>query len=799
MKHDLRYALRQLLRAPGFTAVALLTIALGIGACTAIFSVVNTVLLRPLPYPESDRLVVVRETNPPQFPEFSVAPGQYFGWLAQSSSWESLASSRSGTYNLTGRGEPQRVIAERVTANHFATLRVRPALGRDFRAEEDVPGQENVALLSHGFWQRQLGGRPDVLQQTITLDGQPFTVIGVMPAWFRRQARTEVYTPAAYTAADREQRGGHYISVFGRLKAGVTLEQARSEMAVIADRMARQYPDTNKGWGVRLTPMLEAAVRDVKPVLLALMAAVGFLLLIACANVANLLLARATGRAREIAVRGALGAGRGRLVRQLLTESLLLALLGAGLGVAVAHLGIAGLMSLAPESVPRFQEVSIDLGALGFSAALACLTGVAFGLVPALQATRHELSETLKQAGRGAGESGRRHRLRGTLVVAEMAIALVLLVGAGLLMRSFVRLQQVDPGFDPRQALAVRVSLPDKKYDGDEEKALFTDQALRRLAAIPGVQAAGAAHVAPLSGSDYVLGFTIKGRPPIAPSDLPSTNYYAVSPDYFRAMGIRLLRGRSFERTDSAGATPVAIISESMARRFFPGEDPIGKHIHVTQGPEKWRQIVGIVGDVRQYDLHGEMTVQTYEPLAQQPFSFLTFVVRSAGSLEPLPAAIRSAIYAVDGDQPVARIQPLTQFVAESIGRQRFAMLLFAAFSGAALLLAAIGIYGVMAYSVRQRTGEIGIRMALGAGTGQVLRLVFLQGGRYIGLGLGLGVLGALLLTRFLSTLLYGVSAHDPLTFGAIALLLALTAALACLLPARRAARVDPTSALRAE
>jgi putative ABC transport system permease protein len=799
MKHDLRYALRQLLRSPGWSAVALLTIALGIGACTAIFSVVNTVLLRPLPYPESERLVVVRETNLPRFPEFSVAPGQYFAWRAQSRSWQSLAASRSATYNLTGLGEPQRVIAERVTANHFSTLGVRPALGRDFTAEEDVPGRENVVLLSHGFWQRQLGGRADVLQRALTLNGQPFTVIGVMPPGFRPHGRTEVYTPAAYTASDREQRGGHYISVFGRLAPGVTLEQARSEMAVIAERMARQYPATNQGWGVKLTPMLEAAVRDVKPVLFALLAAVGCLLLIACANVANLLLVRATGRVKEIAVRGALGAGRARIVRQLLTESLLLALLGAALGVVIAQLGIRGLMSLAPESVPRLQEVAIDLRALGVSVALAIVTGIAFGVAPARQLTRPELSEALKQAGRGAGETGHRHRLRGALVVAEMAIALVLLVGAGLLMRSFVHLQSVDPGFEPQQALAARVSLPEQKYDSDAKQALFADQALRQLAALPGVQAAGAVQVAPLSGSDYLLQFSIKGRPPIAPSDLPPTHYYAVSPGYFRAMGIRLLRGRLFEATDTATSPPVAIIGESMARKFFPGQDPLGQYIMVTQGPDRWRQIVGVVRDVRHYDLHREVTVQTYEPLAQQPFSLLTFVVRAGGSTEPLPAAIRRAIYAVDADQPVARIQPLTQWVAESMGRQRFAMLLFAVFSGAALLLAAIGIYGVMAYSVRQRRGEIGIRMALGAGTAQVLRLVCLQGGRLIVLGLGLGIGGALLLTRFLSTMLFGVSAQDPLTFGVIALLLAIAAALACLLPARRAAGVNPMTALRSE
>ncbi len=808
MMNDLRYAFRQLVRAPGFSALALLTIALGIGACTAIFSVVSGVLLRPLPYPESDRLVVVRETNFPKLPEFSVAPGQYFSWVAQSRSWESLTAVRRASYNLTGRGEPQRLLGRRVTANFLRTLRVAPALGRDLSPEDEVPGHERVAIVSHGFWQRQFGGRPDVLGQTMQLDGQPFTIVGVMPASFgwvgkgvvpQPGARADLYTPAAYTADERGQHGAHYIGVFGRLKTGVTLDQARAEMTVIADRLAKQLPDTNKGWGVKLTPMLESDVGEARPVLLALLGAVGFLLLIACANVANLLLMRATARSKEIAVRGALGAGRARIVQQLLTESVVLSLLGGLLGLAVAKGGLGALLALASETLPRAGEVSVDLSALGFSVGLALITGVIFGLVPAVQITRLDLQQTLKQGGRGSTEGVARHRLHGALVVAELAIALVLLVGAGLLMRSFVHLQRVDVGFRPENAFAVALQLSEKKYETPSQKVSFEQQASRRLAAIPGVSAVGAAHVVPLSGPDHNLIFTIKGQPPIAPSDLPSTNYYAASGGYFQAMGIGLVRGRFFAGTDTAASEPVAIINESMSRKHFPGEDPIGRFINVTGDSDKWLRIVGVVRDVRQYDLHSDVTEQTYEPLAQNPFELLTFIVRTSGGSAGLPAAIRRAMYDVDRDQPIATIRPLQELVDGAMARQRFATSLFSVFSATALLLAAIGIYGVMAYSVRLRTGEIGVRIALGAGSGDVLGLVFRQGGRLLALGLAAGIAGALVLTRVLSTLFFGVSAHDPLTFAAIAALLTVTAALACLFPARRAIAIDPMTALRSE
>jgi putative ABC transport system permease protein len=799
MLSDLRYAARQLRKSPGFTTVAVLTLALGIGACAAIFSVVNSVLLRPLAYPESERLVIIRETNLPQFPEFSVAPGQYFTWLKETTCFEQLAADRGAAYNLTGMGDPLRVVGRRVTANYLSTLRVHPALGRDFSPDEDAPGSETVAILTHGFWMRQFGGRPEVVNQTIELNGQSFTIIGVMPRDFQPGSRTEVFTPAAFSAQDRENHGGHYINVVSRLKPGATLEQARGELTVIAERLAQQFPDSNKGWGVKLAPMLDYAVSNIRPVLVSLLGAVGFLLLIACVNVANLLLARATARAKEIAVRTSLGASRARIARQLLTESVVLALLGGTVGVGLAYWGLGALIGLAPGNLPRAQEIGLDLRALCFTCALVFITGIGFGLAPVFQATRLNLSDALKDGGRGTSEGGRRHRLRSALVVTEIAIALVLLVGAGLLVRSFVRLQAVNPGFQPANAWTVGLSLPGKKYDTDARQAAFAEQATAALAALPGVQAVGASHVVPFTGSDYILGFGIAGRPAVDPAEEPSTNYYAITPDYFRAMGIPLVRGRFFSALDVADKPRVAIISESLAKRFFPGEDPIGQRINVTNGPETWREIVGIVRDTKHYGLDVDTALQTYEPFAQQPLDFMTFVLRTSGNDLGLPAAIRAAIASVDKDQPVASVRPLTELIAGSVARQRFAMTLFGVFSGVALALATIGIYGVMAYSVTQRTGEIGIRMALGAQRSDVLRLILLQGGRLVGLGLVVGIAGSLVLTRFLAVMLYGVTAHDPVTYAAIALLLACVAALACLVPARRATKVDPLIALRAE
>ena len=797
--HDIRFALRQLIKSPGFTTVAIITLALGIGACTAIFSVVNGVLLRPLTYAEPDRLVLLRENQLPQYPEFSVAPPNFLDWQKLTKSFTALAAYRGQSYNLTGEGDPLRLVGSRVSASYFSVFGVAPQLGRDFLPEEDSPGRGRVVILSHGLWQRQFGGTTDVIGRTVQLNGEPHTIVGVMPADFQRSSNTELWAPMAFTDDETkgDNRGAHYINVTGRLKPGVTLQQAQSEMDVLASQFATQYPDTNKGWGVRVFVLPDYLVRDVRVVLWTLLGAVGCVLLIACANVANLLLARAHGRLREISIRAALGAGRGRIIRQLLTESLVLALLGGALGVLIAKWGLDVLLAFAPANLPRAKELGLDSGALGFTLALSVLTGLVFGVAPAWLATGHNLNETLKEGTRGSTERGRRWFRQG-LVIAEVALSLLLLTGAGLLVRSFLKLSAVSPGFEPANATVVALSLPERKYDQPEKQQQFAGQLLDHLQNLPGVQAVGLTQTLPLVG-DWVLTFTIEGRPAVAPSDQPNTNYYAVSPGYFQAMGIRLLRGRLFTERDNAAAPRVAIINETLAARVFPHENPLGRRINISNGPDAWREIVGIVSDVKQYGVDKETTLQSYEPFAQNPFSNLTAVIRAAGDARALPNAIRAQVFAVDKDQPVASIRPLEVILADTMSRQRFAMLLLTSFSLVALVIAAVGIYGVMAYAVSQRTNEIGIRMALGATTGDVLHLVLRQGLGVIAAGLAAGLLAAFFAARLVESLLYRTSAHDPLILGGIALTLGAIAFLACLIPARRATRIDPLEALRSE
>ncbi len=796
---DLRYGARMLLKNPGFTVVAVITLALGIGANAAIFSVVNTVLLRPLPFDDPDRLIMIRETKLPQFPEFSVSPGNFLGWKNQNTVFERLAAMNNMTFNLTGAGDPERLSGMRVTDGFFAMLGARPQMGRDFLPEEDQPGRNNVVILSHELWQRRFGGNPKIINQSVTLSGQSYTVIGVAPATFRfGGAETELWAPMGFTAQDAQQHGGHYLGAIGRLKNGATLAQARSEMSVIADRLAKEYPDANTGWNVKLMPLLEFTVRDVKPALLVLLGAVAFVLLIACANVANLLLARSAARHKEIAIRASLGAGRWRIVRQLLTESVLLALAGGAVGLALAGPGMNLLLALAPEGLPRVSDVSLDGRALAFTAAITLLTGLIFGLFPALQTSKPNLSETLKDAGRGATEGRRRQRVRGALVVLEVALALMLLVGAGLLIKSFLRLQRVNPGFNPDNALTVSLSLPQRKYPERDQQAAFYKQLIEKVATLPGVQAAGGTNSMPMAG-DFVLGFMIEGRPPYPAGSGPSTNYYSVSPDYFKAMGIPLLKGRLFTERDSKETTRVAIINETMAKQFFPGEDPIGKRIHVTMGPVLYREIVGVVGDVKQYGLDQRTTAQTYESNAQQPFNYMTLIVRAAGDPASLSAAIRSEVLNLDKEQPVSNIRTLDRLLSTSMAQQRFSVSLLGVFAAVAMALAGVGIYGVLSYSVTQRAHEIGIRMALGAGRRDVLKLVVGHGMLLTLIGVAIGLGSAFALTRVMSTLLFGVSATDPMTFGLIALLLGAVALLACWMPARRATKVDPMVALRGE
>jgi putative ABC transport system permease protein len=798
---DLRFGARMLLKKPGFTLIALVTLALGIGANAAIFSVVNTVLLRPLPYKEPERLVLLRETKLPQFPEFAVAPANFLDWQKQNTTFERLVAMRPVTFNLTGTGDPEQLRGMGVTAGMVEMLGIQPLLGRGFLSEEHQPGKSNAVLLSHGLWRQRFGGDPHIINQTISLDGQSFTVIGVMPATFQFGYReTEFWTPIAFTPQQAQNRGGHNLSrVVGQLKPGVTFEQARAEMVTIAERLAAQYPETNASWNVMLMPLLDFTVRRIKPALLVLLGAVAFVLLIACANVANLLLARAAGRHRELAIRTALGAGRGRVIRQLLTESMLLSLVGGTVGLLLAGWGVRLLLALAPPDLPRLSDVSLDGRVLAFTALVTLLTGVIFGLIPAWQATKLNLNETLKDAGRGSTESGRQF-VRSGLVVLEVASALVLLVGAGLMIKSFWRLQQVDPGFQPGNALTATVSLPKRKYPEEHQQVAFFQQLLEKVGALPGVLEVGATSMVPLGDNDFVLSFDVDGRPPLPTNAQLSTNFFAVSAGYFQAMGIPLVRGRLFTERDSQASPHVALINETMARKIFPNEDPLGKRINFNGGDKPdWYEIVGIVGDVKHYGLAQETTLQTYEPYTQQTFSNMTLVVRTAGEPLALSGALRQAVLSLDREQPISSIRTLEQLVSTSIEQQQFSMLLLGVFAAVALVLAAVGIYGVLSYAVTQRTHEIGIRMALGAGQRHVLRLVVGHGMRLTLLGVGTGLLAAFGLTRLMASLLFGVSATDPLTFAAIVLLLLCVALFACWLPARRAVQVDPLVALRAE
>jgi putative ABC transport system permease protein len=790
-----------LFKNPGFSLIAIITLALGIGANAAIFSVVNAVLLRPLPFKDPDRLMMIRETKLPQFPEFAVASGNFLDWKKQATVFEQLVAFRFSSFNLIGAGDPERLSGYSVSEGFFSMLGAPPQLGRDFLAEEYQPGRSNVVILSNGVWQSRFGGDPKVLGQAITLDGQSYNIVGVMPASFAFGGREAgLWTPQAFTAQHAQNHGGHSFAAMGRLKPGVTVDQARSEMVAIAGRLAAQYPDVNTGWSVKIMPILEFTVRSIKPALVVLLGAVAFVLLIACANVANLLLARAAGRQKEIAIRTAMGAGRSRIARQLLTESMLLAFVGGVAGLLLAKWGMDLLLKLAPQGLPRMGDVSLDGRALAFTAAITLLTGMVFGLVPALQSSKPNLNETMKDAGRGSTEGGRRQRIRGALVVLEVASALVLLVGAGLMIKSFWRLLQVDPGFNPENALTLSVALPRSKYPEEVRQIAFFQQLLEKVKNLPGAQAAGASNVLPLA-DDFVLGFDVQGRPPLPPGVGQSTNFYSVSADYFKAMGIPLLRGRLLTERDTKDSPHVAVVNETMAKKIFPDEDPIGKRITFDRRDNNpdWYEIVGVVGDVKHYGLDQTTTLQTYEPFTQQTFSSMSLVVRTAGDPTQATAAIRNAVLELDKDQPIANIKTLEQLVSTSIAQQKFSMSLLGVFAAVALALAAVGIYGVLSYAVTQRTHEIGIRMALGAGRRDVLRLVVGQGMRLTLIGVSVGLVAALALTRLMSTMLFGVSVTDPLTFSSIALLLAAIALLACWIPARRAAKVDPMVALRCE
>ena len=804
---DLRFALRGLLRRPGFTAAVVATLALGLGANAAIFSVVNAVLLRPLPYADPDRLVMVWGRYP-DFGRTGTSLPDFTDWqrgtVGSFGSFEQLAAMHGTAFNLTGLGEPEQLRGDRVSANFFTTLGVRPALGRGFLPEEDrTGGDDDVVVLSHGFWERRFGGDPKVVGREVQLSGRPYTIVGVAPKGFRFLREVDVWAPARMdTAAMMERRRSEYLTVFGRLKRDVPLERARADLATVLRRVAEEYPETNSQLRSEVISMKEDLVGNVRPALLVFSGAVGLVLLIACANVANLLLARAAAREREVAVRVALGAARGRLVRQLLTESVLIALLGAAVGLVVAVWAVSALRAGSPEGLlPRLAEVRIDPSVVAFSLALAVATGLLFGLAPAMRLAGGGLHDALKEGARG-GSSGGATRFRNGLVLGEVAVAVVLLVGAGLLVRSFERLNRVDPGFNPRGVLTYGVVLPRAKYDSIATVPPVFTRLLERTRSIPGVQAAALSNTLPMGGSGYVT-FYIEGRPQTADGQVTEdVQPFSVTPDYFRVLGIPLRRGRLIEPQDVDGAPRVAVINEEMHRRYFGDRDPIGAR--VTFGdPEDtastWFTVVGVVGNVAQEGLTAKPYAQLYRPLFQVPQRGVWMSVRTAGEPMAVASATRAALKAVDPDVPANEVRTMEDRIAENIAQPRVSVALLGSFSGVALLLAAIGIYGVVSYTVAQRTREIGIRMALGARREGVLRLVIGQGLAPVAAGVAVGLALALAATRLMSSLLYGVSATDPLTFGAVALFLGAVALVATYIPARRATRVDPLVALRYE
>ena len=802
---DLRYGIRTLAKNPGFTIVAVLTLALGIGANTAIFSVVDAVLLRPLPYPQSERLFVVYQTLP-QDPaqNTGVSYPNYLDWTQQNQAFDSIAAARGNSQALSGQGEPTYIESGSVTSNYFDVLRVKPMLGRTLQSSDDALDASPVVVMSETLWRARFGADPAIVGKTITLEQHAVTVAGIVPAYFHPSvpdSAAQLWVPLRQDGVFSDMHGrraGHYLAVLGRLKPGVTAAQAQSEMAALQDRLAEQYPNENKGWGIRIVSLQADMAGNVRAALLVLLGAVGFVFLIACANVASLQLARAASRRKEIAIRVALGAGRQRLLRQFLTESVLLSFIGGAVGLVLAYEALQGLIAWLPADLPRVSEIHVDARVLAFGLALSVLSGVIFGLAPAWHSSESRLAEALEGA-RGAGEERTSHRARNAFVIAETALAIVLLIGAGLLIRSFARLQQVNVGFNPAQLLTAQVGLPRAKYAKPEQWISFYQQTLERMNALPGAQEAAVAVPLPLSDSYINLAFEIEGRPPRAKSESPTADFVAISPNYFHVLQVPLLRGREFRGADSESGPKVCVISSSVAQQLFPNDSALGQRILIGYPTNSSREIVGIVGDVKDSDLSARQTAQIYVPFVQNPLWAADIAVRARGNPSSLGGALREQIRAIDSALPVAEVKPMEEAIGSSIAQPRFRTALLSLFGAAALLLAAIGIYGVLAYTVTQQTREIGIRMALGANPGRVLRLVLARGLRLAGAGTVIGVLAALLLTRLLGSLLFDVSATDPLTFAAVAGLLLAVALLACYVPARRAMRVDPMVALRYE
>jgi len=799
---DVRTGARALVHSPVFTVVTVLSLALGIGANTAIFSVVNGLLLRPLPYPESEQIVDIWHTPPQQsFPgldRFSVSPANYLDWKAQSTAFEQMAVYTDTGLSLSTSNDPLPLIGAVVSSDFFSVLRTNAMQGRTFTPDEERPGRDQVVVIGHKLWQRAFGANPNIIGQTLTLNSRSFTVVGIMPAGFEFPREAELWVPLAWDDNERKTRSIHDYLVVARLKQNMSVQQAQAEMSTISSRLEQQYPEENTGWGARVIPLRDDLVGDVRLALLVLFSAVGFVLLIACANVANLMLARGANRQKEMAVRIALGAGRARLIRQLLTESVLLAVVGGLLGLLLAVWGSKMLVQLG--ELPNPGNIGIDTWALGFTLLVSFAAGIIIGIVPALQFTRTSISESLKQGSGRTGGSPIKQHTRKALVVSEVALSLVLLIGAGLMIRSFWKLQNVNPGFDTGNALTMSIVLNWSRYSEPHQRLAFVDRALEQIRAVPGVVSVATTTKVPLTGGGSTQPFTVEGRPAGAIAEQPMAQTRYITPDYFRAIGISLRQGRFFTDQDRDNSVPVVIISEAMARRFWPGENPIGKRLtpsfHSQQGP---REIVGIVGDVKTSGLDVDASAMMYMPFKQAPMPFMSFVVRTASNPEGLIQPVSRAIYSIDKEQALTNVETMEQVLRKSMSSRRFNMTLLLTFAGVALMLAAVGVYGVMNYTVTLRRRELGIRMALGAQKTDVLRLVVGQGLTLTLIGVAAGLLAAYGLTRLMVSLLYGVTATDYLTFGSVSVVLIAVGLAASYVPARRATKVNPTIALRAE
>jgi putative ABC transport system permease protein len=809
---DFRYGFRVLCKSPGFIAVAVIVLALGIGANTAIFSVVNAVLLRPLPFEQSDRIVAVWHVPPaksfPGLTKFAVSPANYFDWVARNRVFEKMAIYGFHAFNVTGGDRPEAVKGAEVSADFFPLLRVQPILGRGFTPAEDQPGNGHVVILSYGYWQTHLGADPQVIGRQITLNGEPYSVVGVMAKKFHMPDWAEMWAPTAWPSSTRAVRSNHNYMVLGRLRSGVDIQQAQAEMKTISSALEQQYPEDDKGWSATVVPLHEDIVEDVRPSLLVLLGAVAFVLLIACANVANLALARTLGRRKEIAIRTSLGASHARLLQQFLAESVLLALTGGALGLVLAHFGVKLITAFLGDRLPRFLEVGLDGWVLTFTLTISVVTGIVAGIVPAWRASKSNPNDALKQGlGRTGSDSGG-NRTRSALVVSEVALSLMLLIGAGLMIRSLWKLHGVDPGFDSHNVLTMMLPVAGSQFPSPEQMTNYFSQIVQQARNLPGVESVAAVDNLPLSNDGSTQPVAFEGRPAGSLAEQPEVAVRLVSADYFHTLHIPVMKGRGFSESDTKDKTPVVVISQSMANRFWPNEDPIGKHLVMSFYPGVWREVVGVVGDVKLTELkNSDPNATLYWPVSQlRPAngetwgSFgLALAVRTRANPEKMSSAVANAIHQVNGAQPIEDVESLDNLLYDSITPQRLNMLLLAVFAGLALVLAAVGIYSVLSYGVKRRVREIGIRMALGAQIQDVLRMIVIEGMRPTLIGVALGLGGALALGSVLQNLIFGVKTSDPITFGSVSLLLASVAFFASIIPAYRATKVEPMKALRDE